>query len=106
MSDLLSHVPPGQRDGAASEALSWAIEIDDASDRRERLDKIIARFHHLPHSELYTLWRRTLHSLALRKRENLLADISAIAPLAEVLGGTAALIEIARALEDTTEWWP
>jgi hypothetical protein len=106
MSDLLSHVPPGQRDGAASEALSWAIEIDDASDRRERLDKIIARFHHLPRSELYTLWRRTLHSLALRKRENLLADISAIAPLAEVLGGTAALIEIARALEDTTEWWP
>ncbi len=106
MSDLLSHVPPDQRDGAASEALTWAIEIDDAGDRRNRVAKIIPRFLHLPRMELYPLWRRTLHLLAVRKREHLLADISAIAPVAGALGGPAALIEIARALEDTAEWWP
>jgi hypothetical protein len=35
-----------------------------------------------------------------------LADITALAPLARALGSSAALIEVARALEDTAEWWP
>ena len=57
-------------------------------------------------TDLYPLWRETLHLSSRRPRSDLLLDIGALVPVIVALGGHDALADTARAIGDVCRWWP
>ncbi|MDW8352804.1 MAG: hypothetical protein RML99_12920, partial [Anaerolineae bacterium] len=67
---------------------------------------LAARLAALPRAQAYPLWSASLPVLARRRRQDLLSDIGALAPLIHALGGEAAVGEAFRAIRDVCAWWP
>jgi hypothetical protein len=59
----------------------------------------------MPISQLFPLWQNALHTLSLRSRKDVLADIKALVPVIFVLGGEAVMGEVAGAIGDVARWW-
>ena len=89
-----------------SAALAAARAIGDADDRAKALVGLAPHLAQLPCQRLYPLWQETLPILAARTREDLLADLCALAPVIAALGGEEAVAETSRAIQDVGLWWP
>ncbi|MEH2109940.1 hypothetical protein, partial [Nostoc sp.] len=87
------------------EALAAARAIQDEDYRAKALSALASGLSQMPSTELFPLWRDTLHKLSLHTRPNLLQDIQALFPVIFALGGEAATAEIARAIVDVGRWW-
>ncbi|MBD2206715.1 hypothetical protein H6G33_22055 [Calothrix sp. FACHB-1219] len=59
----------------------------------------------IPATELFPLWRDTLHDLSLHTRPILLPSIKELFPVICALGGDIATLEAARAIADVGRWW-
>jgi hypothetical protein len=71
-----------------------------------RLHDLAQLMLQMPGDQANELWRRLTPKLALRDREALLKDILELAPLIAHLGGTPAVHETCRAIDDVARWWP
>ena len=60
----------------------------------------------LPAHLLFAPWKRLLHDLAKRTRQNLLSDLAVLMPVVIVLGDTEAVEELTFSLLDVVKWWP
>jgi hypothetical protein len=87
------------------EALAVAREIQHEYYRANALSALASGLSQMPSTELFPLWRDTLHKLSLRTRPNLLRDIKILFPVIFALGGEAATAEIAHAIVDVARWW-
>lgn len=74
--------------------------------RAKALAALSPRFLALPISELYGIWAKELPVLAKNRREYLLEDLRALAPLIHRLGGTLAAAAAFSAIKRAGEWWP
>ncbi len=74
-------------------------------DRARALAALAPRLAEMPRERLYPLWRETLPLLAARTRKDLLADLRALAPVVQALGGAEAVAETFRATQDVGQWW-
>ena len=54
----------------------------------------------------FPLWCEALHGLASRTRRDLMADLQALTPVVDKLGGSEAVGETVRAIQDVGRWWP
>ena len=52
------------------------------------------------------VWPATLHGIACNRRDQLLQNMGALAPLVVHLGGTDAIVKTFRAICDVSRWWP
>jgi len=52
------------------------------------------------------VWPATSHGIACNRRDELLQDMGALAPLIEHLGGMDAIVKTFRAICDVSRWWP
>jgi hypothetical protein len=59
----------------------------------------------MPQSELFPLWRDSLHRLSLRTRRDLLQDIEFFVPTLFALGGDKAIASVNCAISDVARWW-
>ncbi len=87
------------------EALAVAREIRDKSNRAETLSGLAQKLLQIQKTQLFSLWRDTLHILSLHTRPNLLADINALTPVIFTLGGQEAVKNTASAIQDVSRWW-
>ena len=60
----------------------------------------------LPRNTLPSVWCETLQILARRTRIDLLTDLHALMSVVVSLGGSKAIIETCRAIQDVGRWWP
>ena len=88
------------------EALEAARAIEDEEYRSEVLAALAPRLAELPPATLSPLWSKTIRLLATRTREGLLGDLCALVPVLAALGGTEAMAETFRAIQDVGRWWP
>jgi len=86
--------------------LAEARAIRDVDERTIILAGLAPRLAALPTVTLYSMWPDTLHVLATRTRQDLLADIHALSPVIARLGGQEAVAETFRAIQDVGRWWP
>ena len=69
------------------------------------MSALTCRLSQMPNAKLFPLWQDTLDELSVRTRPNLLQDIKALFPVIFALGGEAATVELARAIQDVGRWW-
>ena len=86
--------------------LKRALEIRDESLREQTLSAIATRLTTFPRAKLYALWREVIHVLARRPRQEVLVDLSALAPVLFTLGGKDAIVKAGWAIVDVGRWWP
>jgi hypothetical protein len=92
--------------GQVETALELARGIGHDLARAYALQALAPRLAALPRSQVLPLWEDTLRLSATRSRRDLLADLGALAPVLAKLGGSEALDEACRAIEDVGRWWP
>jgi hypothetical protein len=51
-------------------------------------------------------WSETVRMLAMRTRQNCVADFGKILPMMEAIGGEAAIRSLARSINTVGSWWP
>ncbi len=100
------HLEPAEQDQVLGEALSAARDIQDEKRRSEAMAALAPRLAKLPRAELYRLWIETILVSATRKRESLLWDLGALLPMIAALGGSEAMADTVRAIQDVGRWWP
>ena len=88
------------------EAFAAALSIQDNQRRAQVLAELSPRLIELPNTALVATWQTSLPAMARRTREDLLADLSGLAPLLQTVGGSEAVAETARAIQDVGRWWP
>jgi hypothetical protein len=103
---LLPRRLASERTDALVELLAAARQIDAFSDRRDRLLKIAPDLAALPRPLLFELWHPLITDLSGRRREAMLADLTGLAAIVAALGGTAAVRDAARAVQQVGAWWP
>jgi hypothetical protein len=94
------HLPPEQ-------ALLVARGIDDASSRAQVLAAVAPRLGmgQLIDFSLH-LWIETVHVLAMHTRSDCVADLAAILPLIDAIGGKATIFSLGRSIISVGLWWP
>jgi hypothetical protein len=92
--------------GFLQDAIHLVRDIDDYTVRCTALAELSEPFAALLPIDFYPLWRETLHFLADRTREDLLADLTGLGRVLMVLGGPETVMETARAIQDVGLWWP
>ncbi len=102
LAGLAPHLP----EALLAEALAAAREIEREDRRAEALAGLAPHLARLPREQLSPLWRETLHILAARTRQDLLADLRALGPVVAALGGAEAVAGTFRAIQDVGRWWP
>ncbi len=102
---LLPHLAEPDRSDVLSEALQAAREIEPDFQRTRALEVISPYLTQLSPVKLYPLWCHTLHFLAHRTRSALVADLQALWPVIEVLGGPSAIAKTAREIYEIGNWW-
>lgn len=83
-----------------------AWRISSFSDRRDRLSNVARELAAMPRPQLLELWHKMLGKMSERRREELLADLAALAPVVAALGGRDGVRESVRAFSDVSTWWP
>jgi hypothetical protein len=107
--ELTPYLPDPFQLEALSEALATARKIVDADERSEVIAKLASPLAELAEYSppvLYPVWSETLHVLATRTRRDLLSDLHTLEPVLSALGGTEAVTETFRAIQDVGRWWP
>jgi hypothetical protein len=99
---IASYLP----DPLLQEALLEARSIWEKTDRAIALIGLSPCLVGLSCETLFSLWCETLAFLSRRTREDLLADLLALAPVIAALGGMEAIAETFRAIQDVGRWWP
>jgi hypothetical protein len=88
------------------EALAAARTLGDEDLRAEVLAALAPHLARLSQDLLHPLWTETLHTLAIRARRLLLADLQVFIPVIFALGGLQTMVETAQAIRDVGRWWP
>ena len=88
------------------EALATAQNIQYEQYRAPVLGALADKLTQMPKTQLYPLWQKTLHTLSLRTRRDLLSDITALTPVIFYLGGQEAIKNTAIAIQEVSRWWP
>ncbi len=99
---LAPHLPPDLLAQALKAA--QAIEREDA--RARALAALAPLWTQVPRQQAYALWAKTWPALAARRRDDLLFDLTALAPVIAALGGENAVRETFQAIQDVSRWWP
>jgi hypothetical protein len=99
LSSLARHFPE-----ILSEALEATRAIQDEYYRANALSGMIPPLK--SSSFDFSFWKESLHVLARRERKNLLTDISELSSVITALGGSEALAQTARAIQDVGRQWP
>ncbi len=105
-SEALVALAPHLSEPLLHEALEAARAIRDEEHRSEALAALASRLAELPPTALYSIWSETILFLATRTRRGLLADLGSLVPVLAALGGTEAMAETFRAIQDVGRWWP
>jgi len=94
--------------GRVDEAFEVARGITDgyAADRARAFAKLAPQLAALHRERCLPLWQETLELSATRSRQELLADVAALAPVVVALGGPESVEETCRAIHDVGRWWP
>jgi hypothetical protein len=90
------------------ETLAAARSIQDESKlgrRADALSSLADKLSQIQKTQLFSLWRETLHILSVHTRPNLLSDIKALTPVIFTLGGQEAVKDTADAIQDVSRWW-
>jgi tetratricopeptide (TPR) repeat protein len=87
-------------------ALEVARGITKGRDRATALRAFVPLLATLPKEQLAPLWEDTLRLSATRSRRGLLSDLAVLAPVIAALGGSEAIEELGRAIQDVGRWWP
>ncbi len=87
------------------DALAAAKLIQNEYYRAQVLSALADKLAQMPKSQLFPLWRDSLHTLSLRTRKDLLQDIRALVPTIFALGGQKAIAEISYAISNVSQWW-
>ena len=82
------------------------VQLQDDGLREWVLQKLALALTKLPSANIYALWRELLHFSAKRSRQSLLMDLTALAPIILVIGGTEAIEKISNAISEVGSWWP
>jgi hypothetical protein len=109
LAELAPLLPSQERAAGLAEALQAARALKYVENRSEALARLAPHLAAMPREHLASLWTETLHLLANRTRENLLADLTALTPFLTALAGpnaAAELREVAQAVIDVGRWWP
>ncbi len=102
LTDLVPHLPADLLPKALAAAQAFG-----AQERRVKaLTDLAPHLARLPSSDLYDPWRKALHILADRTRQNLLSDLQALVPVIRALGGPSALADVFHAIQEVGRWWP
>jgi hypothetical protein len=106
LSSLFPHISDARREQILDEMLAATCAIEDAEDRRIALESVVSLLvSGAPRSSL-PRWQTALHFLASRKRQDLLNDLRALAPLTRTLGTRNTVEGAFRAIETVGRWWP
>jgi hypothetical protein len=91
-----------------SRVLSKARSISARRERGRALTALACRAALIgPNSiALHDHWREALRTIALGGREDFLVDVIGLLPVAEVLGGSRALVDIVGSSRRIARWWP
>ncbi len=92
--------------GYPDESLKMTRRIKLAALRTAVLRRRDSRLAKLPYANLASLWSERLHDLAQHPRTSLLLELGELAPTITALGGSAAISETFRAIQDVSCWWP
>jgi hypothetical protein len=105
MKDIALHLPEEQRTGALRAALAAASELTlRANERSRRFEELTDLF--VKSEDCEALWTDTLHRLAGRKREDMLSDLAALAPVIRHIGGSQAIESVIDSVRTVVQWWP
>ena len=74
--------------------------------REEVLTELVRQLLLLPPALVYLLWRKTVHVLAGRIRNEFLSDLIVLLPVVGALGEAKAIEETMQAVIDVERWWP
>lgn len=104
---LTSHL--ASRPGLLEDLLNIALSMDSAQNRVTALTRLAAPWSSIAERDravAVQAWQRSTHRLANRSRRHALSDVSTLARSAAAIGGSAAVREIADAVQDVGRWWP
>jgi hypothetical protein len=105
MKDIALHLPEGQRTGAMRAALAAASELTlRANERSRRFEELTELL--VESEDCEAVWTDTLHCLAGRKREDMLSDLAALAPIIRHIGGFQAIESVIDSVRTVVQWWP
>ena len=107
-SRVLKELGPHLRPEQLPQALSFALHLPDdyPGNRFSAIGALASPLAQLSAVDLYPLWRTTVRTLSLNRRENMLQHLKALTPIVVRLGGTSAAIQTTKAVEICGEWWP
>jgi hypothetical protein len=86
-------------------AMEAALKLD-AWRRAEALAALAPHFANDAPEDIVEIWKKSLRNLSANSRAAVCADLSALAPLIEVIGGPAGVRGLAQAVLDVGRWWP
>jgi hypothetical protein len=104
--EALKLIAPSLTEGELVDALGRAGRERDAWFRREAMEVIARALAVMPPDVLRPLWQDWLRERAPGKRAELCRDLAAMLPVVAALGGSEAVIGMARAVRDVGCWWP
>jgi hypothetical protein len=102
----MSHDPLKDADQIRREALAVMCNLTDRWQRAEALTSLAPDLATLTVEEFSCLWKEVTLAMIERSREDTLSDIRCLAPVIIALGGSKAVEETCRAIEDVGRWWP
>jgi hypothetical protein len=92
--------------GLVGEALEATHQRENGPFRFQTLIAVSQFLSKLPKAQVYRRWEEILRLLASLSREDLVFALQIFAPVIEALGGSEALEETCKAIEDVGRWWP
>jgi hypothetical protein len=107
--EILARLAPNLSERWLAQSLELAIRISVPETTYGRTRALAALAPHLASllpAKLYPLWTEILHELSIHSRQDLLGDLGALEPVIISLGGTHAVAELVRAVQDVGQWWP
>jgi hypothetical protein len=100
---LVPHLNESWQLGVLEEATELLLSSE--KDRTQLLELLAPLLESLPSTTLFQKLTIMLHSLSAGTRREVFVGLKALAPLITQLGGTKAVEETARAIQDVWRWW-
>jgi hypothetical protein len=104
--DALPFVPSEEWPQYLISALEIGSRWTLARERAAAWRGIIEPWQGLPEPDARSVWQHALQALAARPRPDLLVDLVLLVPILRSLGGSQALVDSIRALEEAATIWP
>ena len=103
---VAEHLPSNLKEELLCEALQLARDIENDHIRVPLLKILGLSLATVSITDLYPLWKETLHILSARPRRFFLSDLDALIPIVNSLGGSGAIAETAASTQEIGKWWP